>query len=322
MRTERWQQVEELVHATLEREPGEWAAFLDAACGGDSQLRAEVESFLAYEQQIESFIESSPSTVAAELFGDAEDEPVTVRRFGPYKVVREIGHGGMGAVYLAERDDEQYQKQVAIKLVKRGLDTSDILRRFRHERQILASLDHPNIARLLDGGTTETGLPYFVMEYVAGQPINEYADARKLSLIERLKLFRTVCAAVAYAHQHLVIHRDLKPSNILVIEDGTPKLLDFGIAKLLDPETPQIAEQTMTAWRVMTPEYASPEQVRGENVTTASDVYSLGVLLYELLAGRRPYRIKSRRPDEIVRAICEAEPERPSQAIADCGLRI
>jgi len=222
----------------------------------------------------------------------------------------------MGDVYLASRDDDQYRKEVAIKLVQRGFDTDDIRRRFRHERQILATLDHPNIARLIDGGTTETGLPYFVMEYVDGLPLNRYCDERKLNITERLKLFRTVCSAVHYAHQHLVIHRDIKPGNILVTQEGAPKLLDFGIAKILDPDLSQPAGHTVTELKVMTPEYASPEQVRGEQVTTATDTYSLGVLLYELLTGRRPYRIKSRRPEAVARIICEEEPERPSTAIS------
>ena len=221
----------------------------------------------------------------------------------------------MGAVYLAARADDEYRKEVAIKLVRRGLDTEDILRRFRNERQILAQLDHPNIARLIDGGTTDDGLPYFVMEYVNGEPINAYCDANALLTTERLKLFRKVCAAVTYAHQNLVIHRDLKPSNILVTQEGEPKLLDFGIAKLLSAGD-ELFTQTIPALRVMTPEYASPEQVKGEKITTTSDVYSLGVLLYELLTGQRPYRLKTRTPEEIARAITEQEPERPSTAVS------
>jgi tetratricopeptide (TPR) repeat protein len=223
----------------------------------------------------------------------------------------------MGAVYLAVRDDDQYQKRVALKLVKRGMDTADIVRRFRHERQILASLDHPNIAKLLDGGATPDGLPYFVMEYIEGEPITDYCDSHRLSTIERLRLFRTVCAAVQSAHRNLVVHRDIKPGNILVTAEGAPRLLDFGIAKLLNPEMGSLTiDPTATALRLMTPEYASPEQVRGELITTASDVYSLGVVLYELLTGHRPYRLKSRLPHEILRIVCEEEPERPSVAIS------
>src|SRR5205823_3781972 len=222
---------------------------------------------------------------------------------------------GMGAVYLAERADEQYKKQVAIKLIKRGMDTDSVLRHFRNERQILASFDHPNIARLFDGGTTKDGLPYFVMEYVEGLPINEYCAAHKISLVERLKLFREACAAVSYAHRHTVIHRDIKMSNILVTSEGTPKLLDFGIAKILQPGIESEALMTMTGVRPMTPEYASPEQVRGEPITTASDVYSLGVVLYQLLTGRSPYRIATRSPAQLSQAITSTDPQRPSTAV-------
>src|SRR5205823_4860718 len=222
----------------------------------------------------------------------------------------------MGAVYFAERADEQYKKRVAIKLIKRGMDTDSVLRHFRNERQILAGFDHPNIARLFDGGTTKDGLPYFVMEYVEGLPINEYCAAHKISLVERLKLFREACAAVSYAHRHTVIHRDIKMSNILVTSEGTPKLLDFGIAKILQPGGGPEALMTMTGVRPMTPEYASPEQVRGEPVTTASDVYSLGIILYELLVGRSPYRFTSRSPLDVAREITDTEPPRPSTALA------
>jgi non-specific serine/threonine protein kinase/serine/threonine-protein kinase len=222
----------------------------------------------------------------------------------------------MGHVYLAVRADEQYQKRVAIKVVKRGTDTDFVLRRFRQERQILAALDHPNIARLLDGGNTDDGLPYFVMEYIEGEPITAFCDRRELGVEERLGLFRTVCGAVQFAHQNFVVHRDLKPGNILVTTDGVPKLLDFGIAKLLNPELESRSiEMTVAGLRLFTPDYASPEQIRGERITTASDVYSLGVLLYQLLTGHRPYRVKSRTPEEIGRQVLEEEPERPSTAV-------
>jgi non-specific serine/threonine protein kinase/serine/threonine-protein kinase len=235
---------------------------------------------------------------------------------GQYKIIRRIGQGGMGAVYLAARADDQYQKQVAIKLVRTGMSSGFVVRRFRNERQILARLDHPNIARLIDGGTTPDGRPYFVMEYIEGEAITEYCDNNRLSTVERLKLFQKVCSAVHYAHQNLVIHRDIKPSNILVTADGTPKLLDFGIAKLFNPEAAdQPAETTATAAGMMTPVYASPEQVRGQSVTTASDVYSLGVLLYQLLTGHRPYRITSLLAHDVINAILEQQPEKPSTAI-------
>lgn len=293
----------------------ERAALLNKECDGDDTVRREVESLLDSDTRADGFIEQPVFEIPRDLFPEVQEDPLAGRQFGAYQIIREIGRGGLGAVYLAARADDEYRKEVAIKLVRRGLDTDDILRRFRNERQILAQLDHPNIARLIDGGTTDEGLPYFVMEYVKGEPIAAYCDAHGLSTIERLKLFRKACAAVTYAHQNLVIHRDLKPSNILVATDGEPKLLDFGIAKLLGPEE-EALPQTMAGQRVMTPEYASPEQVKGEKITTATDVYSLGVLLYELLTGLRPYRLKTRTPEEIARAITEQEPERPSTAIA------
>ena len=237
------------------------------------------------------------------------------RRIGAYRLVAEIGRGGMGAAYLAERADQAYQKQVAIKLIKRGLDIDALLRRFRHERQILANLNHPNIAMLLDGGTTTEGLPYFVMEYVDGLPIDLFCDANKLSIRDRLVLFRPVCSAVHYAHQTRVIHRDLKPSNILVTAAGTPKLLDFGIARLLDEDQSADASEPTLLPGAMTPLYASPEQIRGETVTPASDIYSLGVVLYQLLVGRPPYALRGQTPAEIERVICGETPPKPSDAI-------
>jgi len=235
------------------------------------------------------------------------------RHIGPYKTLRELGHGGMGTVYLAVRADEQYRKRVAIKVIKGGIDRDEVASRFRRERQILAGLDHPNIAKLLDGGTTEEGLPYLVMDYIEGDAITEYCARQAVSTAERLKLFRSVCSAVQYAHRNLVVHRDIKPGNILVTADGTPRLLDFGIAKLLNPDLS--GESATLSGQVMTPEYASPEQVSGGPITTATDVYSLGVVLYELLTGLRPYRLKSRERLEILRAIVDQEPERPSAAI-------
>ncbi len=236
------------------------------------------------------------------------------RRLGAYRIEREIGRGGMGAVYEASRADNEFNKRAAIKLVKRGMDTDFILRRFRKERQILAALDHPHIAGLLDGGTTEDGLPYFVMEFIEGQPLYSYCDTQQLNINERLKLFRSICDAVHYAHQKQVVHRDIKPSNVLVTSDGVPKLLDFGIAKLLNPELAGdiTHDPTATAMRLMTPEYASPEQVQGAPTTPSTDVYSLGVLLYELLTGHRPYRLVNRAPHEIARVICEEAPAPPS----------
>ena len=312
--SERWTRVKELFEAAVDLAPNERVTLLNNECDGDDALRREVESLLASDAQTDGFIEQPVLEMPRNLFPESPDESLVGRQFGAYQILREVGRGGLGAVYLAARADDEYRKEVAIKLVRRGLDTEDILRRFRNERQILAQLDHPNIARLIDGGTTDDGRPYFVMEYVNGQPITAYCESHSLNPTERLDLFRKVCAAVTFAHQNLVIHRDLKPSNILVAADGEPKLLDFGIAKLLGPEEEALAP-TMAGQRAMTPEYASPEQIKGERITTASDVYSLGVLLYELLTGRRPYRLKTRTPDEISRAITTQEPERPSSAV-------
>jgi tetratricopeptide (TPR) repeat protein/tRNA A-37 threonylcarbamoyl transferase component Bud32 len=312
--SERWARVKELFAAAVDLAPNERATLLNKECDGDDALRREVESLLDSDSQTDGFIEQPSFEMPRDLFPEPTEESLVGRQFGAYQILREIGRGGLGAVYLAARADDEYRKQVAIKLVRRGLDTEDILRRFRNERQILAQLDHPNIARLIDGGTTDDGLPYFVMEYVNGEPINAYCDAHALSTTERLTLFRKICAAVIYAHQNLVIHRDLKPSNILVTQEGEPKLLDFGIAKLLSAGD-ELFTQTIPALRVMTPEYASPEQVKGDKIMTTSDVYSLGVLLYELLTGRRPYRLKTRSAEEIARAITDQEPERPSTAV-------
>ena len=313
MKPDRWRQIDQILQAALDRDPRERSAFLEEACAEDASLLGEVESLIKSHDEAQSFIEAPLLEDATKMM---RERPVANRLIGAYKIIREIGHGGMGTVFLASRADEQYRKAVAIKLIRRGMDTDSILSRFRHERQILASLDHPNIARLLEGGTTEDGLPYFVMEYIEGQTVDQYCDTHRLTTAERLKLFRTVCSAVHYAHQNLVVHRDIKPSNILVTAEGIPKLLDFGIAKLLKPEMyAQTIAPTETMVRPMTPDYASPEQVRSQPITTATDVYSLGVLLYELLTGRRPYRIRSSHPEEMEKAICEQEPERPSTAI-------
>ena len=317
----RWKEVAAVFEQALELPTNERLAFLERNCNDDEELRREVESLLDSHASAGSFIDDPSLFISNEdLKGDAEGIPIG-QLLGAYRIVREIGRGGMGAVYLAERADEQYKKQVAIKLIKRGMDTDSVLRHFRNERQILAAFEHPNIARLFDGGTTDDGLPYFVMEYVEGLPINEYCTAHKTSLVERLKLFREVCAAVSYAHRHTVIHRDIKMSNILVTSEGIPKLLDFGIAKILQPGAGPEVLMTMTGVRPMTPEYASPEQIRGEAVTTASDVYSLGVVLYELLTGRSPYRFTSRSPLDVVREISDTEPPRPSAAVASASSR-
>lgn len=297
----------------LELDTGRQREFLDDACAHDADLRAEVDLLLAHQVNTGDDAMEECAADAARFRMDADGQRTTRigTRIGAYRVLRELGHGGMGTVFLAERDDEHYRQQVAIKLINPGLGGETIRRRFRNEMQILADLNHPNIARLLDGGETADGVPYLVMEYVEGSPINHYCKEHNLSTEQTLSLFCTVCDAVQYAHQHLVIHRDIKPGNVLVTSEGLPKLVDFGIAKLLD-DGRSVSEATATAMPFMTPEYASPEQVRGLSVSTATDIYSLGVVLYELLSGRLPYRLKSRVPHELAQAICDQEPERPS----------
>jgi len=313
MQPERWRQIEEVFQRALDCAPENRVAILDAACGHDAELRREVESLLASHENSEPTVPSA----FHEALGVLEHRASQLdgeKRFGPYRILRTIGRGGMGSVYLGARADDAYQKLVAIKVIRLGLDTDEMIPRFRSECQILATLEHPNITRLLDAGTTDDGLPYFVMEYIEGEPIDEYCDARKLNISERLKLFQGVCAAVRYAHQNLVIHRDIKPGNVLVTKEGVPRLLDFGIAKVLAPGVAP-ADRTLTSLRPLTLEYASPEQVRGLAITTASDVYSLGVLLYKLLAGHRPYRLATSDVANLERAICDEEPERPSAIV-------
>ena len=307
MTPERWQQVERLFEQALETPAAERPQFLKLA--HDEELRAEVEAMLrAHESPL---LDEPGNFFSGDDWTENQFQPG--ERIERYRIVREIGRGGMGTVFLAERADEQFRKQVALKVIKRGMDSDSVLRRFRNERQILASFDHPNIARLLDGGTTASGLPYFAMEYVEGLPIDEYCNLHALSLTEQLKLFREVCAAISYAHRRLVIHRDLKRSNILVTKEGVAKLLDFGIAKILQEGNEPLA--TVTGARPMTPEWASPEQLNGQPVTTATDVYSLGLVLYELLTGQFPYRFVNQSPRDIERAITEQEPTRPSTVV-------
>lgn len=317
MTPERWQQVKELLGTALELDPAKRPGYLDQACGNDATLRSDLERLLVAEQKAGPEFLSDP-VILQELTFELPPHPQAWvgKRLGPYQIVEEIGTGGMGEVYRAVRADDEYHKEVAIKLVRSGQDSKFVFDRFKNERQILASFDHPNIARMLDGGTTEEGVPYFVMELIQAERIDRYCDTLKLATTERLKLFLQVCSAVQYAHQHLVIHRDIKPGNILVNAEGVPKLLDFGIAKILESsEAADQPEQTISLIRLLTPEYASPEQVKGEPITTASDVFSLGVVLYELLTGHTPYNVATRTPHEISRAICEAEPEKPSTAV-------
>lgn len=311
MTPDRFERIAQVFEAVVERPLRDRAGLVAELCGDDDELRHGVDDLLAADAAADGFLESGAFDPA--MSSEAVDPDAAIgQRIGPYRVIRAIGQGGMGTVFLAGRDDDAYQKRVAIKVINRGMDSDSILRRFRNERQILARLDHPNIARLHDGGSTADARPYFVMEYLEGRPITEYCNAKRLAIHERLKLFVTVCAAVHYAHQNLVIHRDLKPNNVIVTCDGVPKLLDFGIAKLLGTDARAEGAETETHFRILTPEYASPEQIRGEVMTTASDVYGLGVLLYEILTRRRPYCFTTRQPDEIARLIGERDPPKPS----------
>ena len=298
----------ELFKRAVDRPVEQRSAFLDEACGDNVELRREVESLLRFNGDGDQFLEQPAIDIAVESLLQAAFKPD--HRIRNYKVLSHIGSGGMGEVYLAH--DEKLNRRVALKLVRFGIGGEETARHFRREAQILASLNHPNIAQLYGAEITPEAISFLVMEYVEGIKIDKYCGDNQLSIRDRLEMFRRVCGAVHYAHQRLIIHRDIKPANILITKEAEPKLLDFGIAKLLDPEASMTGEQTMTFAAAMTPEYASPEQVRGEPMTTASDVYSLGVILYELLAGQRPYRIKRRSPAEIARAITEEEPQRPA----------
>ena len=305
--------VHTLFDSLVDLAPSEHAALLERQCGTDEALKAEVRSLLRAATQSEHFLEALDGRQVAQVLAGGESV-VPGTRLGPYAVVRELGRGGMGVVYLASRVDGNFQQEVALKLLKRGMDSEAILAGFLRERQILAWLQHENIARLYDGGLSEDGRPWFAMEYVDGLPVTQYCDQHRLSVPQRLELFRKACAAIQYAHQNLVIHRDLKPSNVLVTQDGQLKLLDFGIAKLLG-ESAQGATLTALGARAMTPEYAAPEQLRGEAVTTATDVHALGVLLYELLTGRRPYRWQSTDPLRIAQLVGVTETMLPSRAV-------
>ena len=313
----RWQRLELLFERASELPPGDRTAFLDGVFAGeeDSGLRAELEEML--QDDGNSSAPDGGAIVAGAIAGGLElwasGEPPP-GRLGPYRILREIGRGGMATVYEAERDDREFERRVAVKVLRRGMDSDDIVRRLRRERQILANLDHPHIARLLDGGTTGDGRPFVVMEHIDGLPIDLYCQSRALGLEARLRLFRHICDAVHFAHKNLVLHRDIKPSNILVTAEGQPKLLDFGIAKLLESGGDSEIQPTRTGLRLLTPEWASPEQIRGEPLTTGSDVYSLGLLLYMLVAGRRAYRVEAKSPAELERIVCRYEPPPPSLA--------
>lgn len=307
--------VREIYLAAERLEAAEQARFIAEQCDGDAALAEQVRELLALGDAGEEYVVDAIADVA-ESVRHSMDEEGNPDAIGPYRILGTLGHGGMGRVYLAERADGHFDQKVAIKVVDRNRLTPELVARFRSERQILASLDHSNIARLTDGGETDDGIPYLVMEYVDGTPVDRYSDQSRLSVRERLELFIRICDAVEYAHRNLVVHRDLKPSNILVTSDGTPKLLDFGIAKLLARDS---IDYTMAVTvgdaRLMTPRNASPEQVRGETITTATDIYALGLLLYELLTGRFPYDGDAREGYPLEKQICETEPTPPSAMV-------
>src|SRR5581483_5996278 len=319
----RWQQVKGVLTRASALQAAARALYLAEVCAEDAELRSEVKSLLAAHSKEDAILDRPVDEYLPAYEPGSTEDAWLGQRIGAYEVVACIGSGGMGTVYRARRVDAQYEKEVAIKLVRAGFGTEIVLHRLRIERQILANLDHPNIARLLDGGVTSTGEPFLVLELVNGEPIDEYCDRHAPPIAERLRLFREVCVAVSYAHRHLVVHRDLKPANIFVTQEGSIKLLDFGIAKLLQPVTEQgdAVEATRTLLKAMTPAFCSPEQLLGLPVTTASDVYSLGVVLFHLLAGRSPYRSTLDSTQDAIRHICETEPMRPSVAASRYGAR-
>ncbi len=311
-----WHQIKPILEAVLEAPDSLRQEILERKCGQDASLRRSVEEYLGFEQEADELFEEVSHALLAESpmgSGDVGD-PFIGHLIDDYRVAERLGRGGMGTVYLAEREGEFSQK-VALKVIRRGMDTDEIVGRFQMERQILAHLEHPNIARLLDGGSTRDGLPYFVMEHIDGVPLDAYCDRRQLGINARLELFLKVCDAVEAAHRRLIVHRDLKPSNLLVTADGTVKLLDFGIAKLLSDDQQALSVRTRPEERIMTPRYASPEQVRGEPITTASDVYSLGVVLFQLLTGHSPYRLETLTDETVARHVREEDPQRPSTVV-------
>jgi len=309
MNRERWQKVEAVFHGAMDRPPKTRASYLDEACAGDASLRTEVLALLAAADTEPGFL--APIVDLSDLGPRTSDLGSGASRIGPYRIVREIGAGGMGVVYLAMHEGPDFERSVALKIIRRGLDTDDLLKRFQLERRILAGLKHPNVAHLTDAGQTPDGRPFFVMDFVEGMPIDAYCERNKLGVRQRLRLLKLVCEAVQHAHNNLVLHRDLKPGNILVSKEGAPVLLDFGIGKLIDGSAADAEATTRTNARAFTPEYASPEQMRGEPATVATDVYGLGLLMYELLAGRRPFKPETGFAYE--KAVLESVPTRPSQ---------
>jgi serine/threonine protein kinase len=309
---EKWERIEEIFLQASDVPPSEQAALLDRMCGGDTEIRMEVESLLRADTTGESALCAAIQSEVASML----DESSPDIQLGSYRLLKEIGRGGMGTVYLAERADGQFQKQVAVKMVRPDMDTEFILARFRRERQVLGRLDHPNIGRLLDGGTATNGTPYFVMEYIDGDWITRYCESKTLDVERRVRIFLHICSAVHYAHLQFVVHRDLKPGNILVDSKGEPKLLDFGICKLLYRTAGGEDDGAITiGTALLTPQYACPEQVRGEPVTIASDVYSLGAVLYELLTGARPHVFPELTPQVIEEVVCERDVIAPSEVV-------
>ncbi len=320
MKTDHWQLIEEVFQRALQLPRSHRVQYLKQTCGDDTQLRLEVESLLDSDNDAETIIRSVISDDLKEMARISNLSEIGLH-VGPYLLVRELDSGGMGVVYLAVRSDDQYFQIVAIKMIRKGFDSPERIQRFRIERQILATLNHPNIGAILDGGETGDGRPFIVMEYVEGQPITLASKNRALSIRQRIELFRSVCAAVHYAHQKLIIHRDIKPSNIMVTPEGIVKLIDFGISKALaSPLTQSDPSQTASGFRLMTPDYASPEQIQGKQLTTATDVYSLGVLLFELLTGSRPYTLRELSPAAAERAILERDNQKPS-SVSDLSKR-
>ncbi len=309
---EQWKKIRAVFESAIELPVSERAAFLAGACGDDRELLAEVESLLAIYKDDDDLV----NRVVGEAAQSVTESMRTGTMIGPYRILEPIGEGGMGSVYLAERQDETFEMRVALKVVRGGLDSRRLRERFHEERRILAALDHPNIARVLDGGSTPDDLPYFVMEYVEGERIDHYCERQELSVREKVVLFRTICDAVDHAHRQLIVHRDIKPANILVTRDGQAKLLDFGIAKLLEAGGGAGRGVTMTGMAPMTPDYASPEQIRGEPVTTATDVHALGIVLYELMTARHPFRGEVTTAREVEDALLESDPDSPSAVVS------
>jgi len=313
MQTENWQAIKDTLLEALKLDPASRRTYLETA-PISAEVRAEVESLLTHEDSAQDFMSITASGYTRELFSDPgpSRNAAINQKIGVYEIVSELGFGGMGVVYLAMRRDGQFEQKVAIKMLKREFNTEKIRQTFQREKEILAALTHPNIATLLDAGTTDEGIPYLVMEYIEGEPIDKFCHGRKLSLNLRLKLFNKVCDTVALAHRSLIVHRDLKPSNIVVTNDGEPKLLDFGISKLLDAEAEEAG--AITCLGAMTPQYASPEQIKGEPVTTATDVYSLGVVLFKMLTGAFPYTQRATNGN-FLKEVTETTPTLPSEAV-------